>query len=95
MNTDEKILREKTNLLNSIDRIQSNQQENDLSNTLQRSLTNYQLMRTSKLVNYIHQTNNHRRHLTRAKSVRSRSKSSNRIKSNEPLKTSEIFISSM
>ena len=33
-------------------------------------------------------TNNHRRHLTRAKSVRSRSKSSNRIKSNEPLKTS-------
>lgn len=86
-NADEKVLREKTNFFYSIDRVQSNQQENDLSSTFQRSLTHSQLMRTSKSVNDINQAQAQRRPLTRPKSVRSRSKSSNRIKSNEPVPT--------
>ncbi|CAF1499250.1 unnamed protein product [Adineta ricciae] len=87
-NTDDKVLREKTNFFYSVDRVQSNQQENELLSTLHRSLTNSQLMRTSKSVNDIHQAQIQRRPLTRPKSIRSRSKSSNRIKSNEPVQTS-------
>ncbi|CAF1530547.1 unnamed protein product [Adineta ricciae] len=87
-NTDDKALREKTNFFYSVDRTQLNQQENELLSTLHRSLTHSQLMRTSKSVNDIHQVQIQRRPLTRPKSIRSRSKSSNRIKPNEPAQSS-------
>ncbi|UJR17924.1 hypothetical protein I4U23_004823 [Adineta vaga] len=82
INLNEKILREKTNLF------QSDSYEKESSKILQRSLTNHQLLRTSKSVNEIHQPENNHRLLARTKSVRSRSKSSNRLKPNQPTQTS-------